>query len=499
MKKAIMAMLAAGAVALCAHDVQAEIPMAYYSSLDGKCGAELKTAIHNLVSNNVTMLSYGSGNNKTWWGFYVTDYIMDGTQRQVVDRYSNEVRYFGSRGSSVSGMNIEHSFPKSWWGGASNNAYKDLYNLMPSEAKINSSKSNYGMGVVTNVTTDNGCTKVGDSGNGYKVWEPADKWKGDFARDYMYMATAYQDFTWEGQALNSLEQNTYPTFKKWAYELYLDWARNDAVNDMEIDRNQAVYEIQGNRNPYVDFPNLMEYVWGDSISVPLKIATTVKAGQTISGGDDPVVSTPEVVFDQNFKNNEGGCTTSGTAKVWAITEKYGWKGSAYFSNKCTASDASLETPEIDLTKYNKATAVFDHAANKFGNDKPEQYCTVEVRVDDAATTEAVAVPTWPAGTNWTFVSSGECDLTKFCGHKIKLVFHYTSTADVAGTWEIETLKVTGSKTSGIDNIVVEEAADADADQPVEYYSIDGRRLNPDAAHGLVIRRQGRKVSKVLLR
>ena len=92
--------------------VRADIPMGYYQTLDGKCGEELKTAIHNLVSNNVSMLSYGSGNEHTWWGFYVTDYIMNGSRRQVVDRYSNEVRYFDNRGSSVSGMNIEHSFPK---------------------------------------------------------------------------------------------------------------------------------------------------------------------------------------------------------------------------------------------------------------------------------------------------------------------------------------------------------------------------------------------------
>lgn len=80
---------------------------------------------------------------------------------QVVDRYSNDKRYFGNKGQAVSGMNIEHSFPKSWWGGSENQAYKDLYNLMPSEQKINSAKSNYPMGKVNNASTDNGCTKVG--------------------------------------------------------------------------------------------------------------------------------------------------------------------------------------------------------------------------------------------------------------------------------------------------------------------------------------------------
>ena len=78
-KKHIMA---AAAAALCASSVAfADIPMAYYASLDGKCGQELKTAIHNLVSTSVKMLSYGSGQDHTWWGFYVTDFKMDGTKR----------------------------------------------------------------------------------------------------------------------------------------------------------------------------------------------------------------------------------------------------------------------------------------------------------------------------------------------------------------------------------------------------------------------------------
>ena len=69
------------------------IPLDYYSSLNGKKGSELKTAIHNLLTTNVKMLGYGSGNQNTWWGFYVTDYEMDGSQRLVVDRYSNNVWY----------------------------------------------------------------------------------------------------------------------------------------------------------------------------------------------------------------------------------------------------------------------------------------------------------------------------------------------------------------------------------------------------------------------
>lgn len=466
------------------------IPMAYYASLDGKSGAELKKSIFTLVSQNVNMLSYGSGSNSTWWGFYATDYLMDGDKRQVIDRYSNAVFYYGDRGSSVSGMNIEHSFPKSWWGGSTNNAYKDLYNLMPCEAKINNSKSNYAMGVVTNATTDNGCTKVGTGVMGTtKLWEPGDKWKGDFARGYMYMATAYQDLTWSGDALTSLENNAWPTLQKWAYQLYMKWAKDDPITEEESTRNNIISTIQGNRNPFVDFPNLPDYVWGDSIATPFPLKTTVKNSY---GGD-----VADVVYNVSFLDNAADCQTTGTAKVWTITAQYGWKASGFLSGACAATNATLTTPEIDLTDYTSAQMSFMHAANKFETVKPEEHCSVEISVDGGAPTAVKGIK-WPLGTNWTFISSDDVDITPFVGHKIKIMFHYTSTTAAAGTWEIKSLKVLATRKQGsIEDIIIDDSHDENA--VIEYFSLDGRRLNPDTARGLVIRRQGNTVSKTILR
>lgn len=88
-------------------------------------------------------------------------------------------------------MNIEHSFPKSWWGGAKNKAYQDLYHLYPSDSKANSSKSNYPMGIVTNVKSeDEGYDKVGtgtiNGQDNVQCWEPGDSFKGDFENLFLY-------------------------------------------------------------------------------------------------------------------------------------------------------------------------------------------------------------------------------------------------------------------------------------------------------------------------
>lgn len=482
---------AAATLALATAAATAQIPTGYYDLLKGKKGAELKNAVHQTIKD-ATVLSYGSGAGHTWEGFYATDRLEDG---QVVDRYSNGVRYFTTKGTSVSGMNIEHSFPKSWWGGSKNQAYQDLYNLMPCESSINSAKSNYPMGTVTDAKTDNGCTKVGTGYNGYSLWEPADKWKGDFARGYMYMATAYQDFTWSGtQALQLLEQNEYPTLKAWAYTLYMQWARNDSVDQLETDRNEAVSEIQGNRNPFVDFPNLMEYIWGDSVDYAFDPETTAKSTD-YTGSDDPTEEPTydwEIVYTATYTDGDGGCTAS-NASVWQLDTKYGWKGTAYYSGSAHTADATLTSPEIDLTEYAKAKLEFSHAVNYASS--PSSVLAVEV-VCEGQTTALDGV-TWPTGNNWTFKESGEISLNTFAGKKIRVAFHYTSTSKEAATWEIKTATVSGIKAPSDIKAVETKPARPDFTQPFETYTVDGRKVEINGYRGIVIIKQNGNTWKVV--
>lgn len=482
-KKTKNALLTAMLVAASCTTAMAQIPTGYYDQLDGKKGAELKTAVHETIKD-ANVLEYGSGTGKTWEGFYSTDRMDD---NEVIDRYSNDTRYFTTKGSVVSGMNIEHSFPKSWWGGSKNQAYCDLFNLMPCEQNINSKKSNYPMGKVTTDKQGNGCTKVGTGSNGYQLWEPADKWKGDFARGYMYMATAYQDYTWSGtQALQILENDTWPTLQEWAYTLYISWAKTDAVDETEVKRNEAVYQIQGNRNPYVDFPNLMEYVWGDSIDYAFNTATTMKSSNYTSGGGT-VTPTSGTILAATFTSDDGGFTTDDTS-IWKRSSSYGWTGTGYKNKQNTAADAMLTSPEIDLTDYAEASLQFSHAVN-FASS-PSDVLTVEVICDGAFTSLNDAVA-WPTGSSWTFKESGTVSLNAFVGKKIRIAFHYTSTTAEASTWEIKSLNVTGRKTTSIS-----EPTHIDPTQSFDIYTIDGRKADA-SAHGLLIIRQGGKAWKVV--
>ena len=259
----------------------------YYTSIEGKNGGkELKTALYNLIKKH-TKISYGSGEDKTWGAFYTTDAVVENGKRRVLDMYSPEKRYFGNKGSKVSGMNIEHSVAKSWWGGDQNNAYCDIHHLNPSDENANSRKSNYPLGELTSVSWQNGVTFVGEAnidGSSMNAYEPCDEYKGDFARVFMYMFTCYQDLTWEKTWMN-YEKSEYPTLKPWAVKLLLKWHKQDPVSEKEVNRNNAVHAVQGNRNPYVDYPQLADYVWGDSINYVFHLNGNVETGTGSGYGD----------------------------------------------------------------------------------------------------------------------------------------------------------------------------------------------------------------------
>ncbi len=219
-----------------------------------------------------TAISYGSGTNSTWGVFYYSDQDDEG---YCMDMYCDSWKKFTSVGAVVSGCNIEHSFAKSWWGGSKNDAYKDCYHLNPSNSTANSSRSNYPLGVPTKDLKDpsvTGSLRVGKAtyeGETFWVFEPKDEYKGDFARAYFYMATCYGDeLTWrlDNKDVGSkyaMRNDSYLEFRDWEIDVLLKWHRQDTVSQKERKRMDAVSDFQHNRNPFIDYPELVEYIWGN--------------------------------------------------------------------------------------------------------------------------------------------------------------------------------------------------------------------------------------------
>ena len=257
----------------------ADIPDGYYTNAVGKIDEALMTALEGIIYTH-TQLGY----NDLWDAYPYTDAGSDG---YYIDMYStckyNKSSYHVGTASYVGqGLNREHSFPKSWFGGEEYPMYTDLMMIIPTDGYVNQRRSNYPYGVCaggeTYTNEDLGVTMLGKLGtstyNGYtaKVFEPDDEYKGDFARIYFYMVTCYKSDVknWPGSGQLDYATNGYKAFSNWSLQMLLEWHRADPVSAKEIARNEAVYSSkignkeygQGNRNPFVDHPELAEYIWG---------------------------------------------------------------------------------------------------------------------------------------------------------------------------------------------------------------------------------------------
>lgn len=246
----------------------------YYQAADGKKGAELKTALCGIIYNR-TERTY----KQLWTDFQTTDVKENG---KVWDMYSNKRDFTfvtdqaGNYKQEGDVYNREHSWPNSWFGGEVQPMYTDLHHLYPTDGYVNNKRSNYPFGETNGETykSEGGFSKLGKcTYEGYEgiVFEPNDEYKGDFARTYFYMVTCYEEklpdwYTNYGSKEGvkpTIDGTKYPGLSAWQLSMLMKWATNDPVSDKETNRNNAVYGIQQNRNPFIDYPGLERYIWGD--------------------------------------------------------------------------------------------------------------------------------------------------------------------------------------------------------------------------------------------
>ena len=243
-----------------------------YEDLNGLKGDQIRTALYNHIKDH-TVLSYSNliprysgvdlrDNGKVWDMYSTCEF--EKTNNCNSSNYDTE--------EFCECYNREHALPKSWWGHNSSSPepmYTDLHHVIPTDNATNSKRSAWPLGKVTTIEWSNDAgSKLGygtfGSNSSNKTFEPADEYKGDFARIYFYMATCYKDkdFTQGGKGYKVFNSGT-ADFNSTALNLYLQWHRNDPVSQKEIDRNNGVAKKQGNRNPFVDAPELVEYIWGN--------------------------------------------------------------------------------------------------------------------------------------------------------------------------------------------------------------------------------------------
>lgn len=251
----------------------AQIPPGYYQNASGKSGIQLLNAITEIIDNHHVM-SYSD----LWSCFLLTDTIGEG---QIWDIYStlgdgtseNPLYWSQDQCVSVSAQegdcyNREHLFCQSWFGSTQEAPYSDLFHIYPVDGLVNTVRNNNPFGVVENPsrTFTNG-SKYGlntfPSAPNESAFEPIDAYKGDIARSFFYMVARYQN---EDANFSYSSMTTGAKLKPWALNMLMQWHLQDPVSPKEHARNAAVYLFQHNRNPFIDYPELVSKIWGiDSI------------------------------------------------------------------------------------------------------------------------------------------------------------------------------------------------------------------------------------------
>lgn len=258
---------------------------AYYNLIGSSTGATLKTALYNKILGHSTTSYSGL------WSTYInTDKFYNGKVWDIYSTLLDTVSPFeftfstnqcGNYAVEGDCYNREHSFPQSWFNQASP-MVSDMFHIYPTDGKVNGMRSNFPFGEVSvpTYTTMQGGKLGPNTSSGYTgtVFEPINDYKGDLARSFFYMATRYQNLlvSWNslGNANDILDGNSFPGYDPWHLALLIKWHNQDPPTAKEIERNNAIYGYQNNRNPFIDSPQYVNRIWGGATALEPTLAAS---------------------------------------------------------------------------------------------------------------------------------------------------------------------------------------------------------------------------------
>ena len=320
-------------VALCVNAIDVKT---YYSSLEGKSGQNLINAIMALTQNH-TVLSYNNVRaDKT-----NVDYTSEG---YIWDMYSNchfasSDYCSGTEFTDCQCYNREHSLPKSWWGGSQDEPmYTDLHHVIPTDGNANTQRSAWAFDNVKSNAIKWQNSAGAKLGTGMHlsgtVFEVPDQYKGDFARIYFYMLCCYNNKNFASGGKGSqyfTYSNGKAAFTNTASKILVLWADGDPVSEKEINRNNKVEKKQGNRNAFVDLPDLYQYLWGSKKNQAYHLPTAL---------DIPEEYTYTVTTDQ--------LTMTVTTTTEDMLVVYNMLGTVVYMQPVQAQETQIQLPQAGI-------------------------------------------------------------------------------------------------------------------------------------------------------
>jgi endonuclease I len=233
---------------------------AYYASIDGIDSKDLKDELHDLIDGN-KVLPYTSSSFDVWDALDQTDEDPK-NPNNVILIYTgrSQAKSYKDHGQNDNdSWNREHVWAKSLGFGGDPDITKpastDIHHLRPVDRSVNTARSNKYFGEGGSQHSEaTGCYYTSNT------WEPRDAVKGDIARMLFYMAVRYEGYNGNPDLeLNDRVSSSGPNIGKLS--ALLEWHKKDPVDDFERKRNQVIFDIQGNRNPFIDHPEFVNYIW----------------------------------------------------------------------------------------------------------------------------------------------------------------------------------------------------------------------------------------------
>lgn len=346
----------------------AQAPAGYYNSANGLSGASLKTALSNIITNG----HQDKGYNGLWTAYKTTDidknYENDGS---ILDIYSerptstdpykytpgnNQCGTYSTEGNCY---NREHIVPQSLFNEASP-MKNDIHFIRATDGKVNGMRSNYPFGKVgsASFTSQNGSKLGSSTSSGFSgtVFEPIDEFKGDVARMVFYFVTRYQSKLSTFSTGNMIGSSAFPGLQTWELNVLLAWHNQDPVSQAEINRNNASYTFQGNRNPFIDNPSYVNQIWGGQAPTNDTQAPTIVTNLAVSGKtsntvsltwnaaiDNVGVSSYDVYMNGSLKTN----ITSTSTTITGLNPSTNY--SFYVKAKDAAGNASTNSSTVSAT------------------------------------------------------------------------------------------------------------------------------------------------------
>lgn len=282
---------------------------------------DMRAALADLVtSRHRRQLPYTSDEEEDVWDALMD---LDGDGSDVTLIYSGSEMSNDLAGNSSSGWNREHLWPQSLGVGDSGAAFVDVHNLRPSGWRLNSARGNKYFGSCLDEASDS-CTSPAHEGAASDTetdalnFLPPESVRGDIARALFYMDVRYNESTHEVDLVLSDCPGGTTNTMGYLSQL-LEWHQDDPVSDEELDRNEKACYWQGNRNPFVDFPNIVEDVYGTDVASrpydcpPTPAPASDEANETSSPSASPVAAPSEAAPSPGAAPTAGSAPSDGTA------------------------------------------------------------------------------------------------------------------------------------------------------------------------------------------